>query len=178
MRSAQLCHGQHPTLQRHAVCFMADNGDADATNAPYNRGAQTNAQALRDMETLILSLSFDSDDASRRKKVSTLFQEKLQARTNGEIDHGTPFEILFNQVLIEVGDRIRMEAQAQAQAAAEMSMSLEKDSGDDLPSFPLPAQQKKSQTELQLWALIDMMVQSKTLVRMAAGQLGSEGRFG
>jgi hypothetical protein len=176
MRSAQLYHVQQPTLQRHAICFMAETSDGDATDAPYNCAAQTNAQALQDMEALILSLSFDSDDTSRRGKVSTLFQEKLQTRTNGETDNGTPFEILFNQVLIEIGDRIRTEAMVQA--AAEMSISVDEDSGDDLPSFPLPAQQKKSQTELQLWALIDMMVQSKTLVRMAAGQLGSEGRFG
>jgi hypothetical protein len=59
-----------------------------------------------------------------------------------------------------------------------------------LPSFPLPGQQSrvssdsrdsnlsKSETELQLWALIDMLVQSKTIVKKAAGELGSEGKFG
>lgn len=35
----------------------------------------------------------------------------------------------------------------------------------------------KSEEELQLWALIDMMVQSKTMVKMHMGSLGSKGVF-
>jgi len=35
----------------------------------------------------------------------------------------------------------------------------------------------KSQEELQLWALIDMMVQSKTRVKLHMGSLGSKGEF-
>jgi hypothetical protein len=37
--------------------------------------------------------------------------------------------------------------------------------------------QLKSEEELQLWALIDMMVQSKTRVKMYMGTLGSKGEF-
>lgn len=35
----------------------------------------------------------------------------------------------------------------------------------------------KSPEELQLWALIDMMVQSKTRVKLHMGSLGSKGQF-
>ena len=35
----------------------------------------------------------------------------------------------------------------------------------------------KSPDELQLWALVDMMVQSKTIVKRRNGELGSKGTF-
>lgn len=35
----------------------------------------------------------------------------------------------------------------------------------------------KSPEELQLWALVDMMVQSKTIVKKRNGELGSKGTF-
>lgn len=150
-------------------CCAATAATADGSN---NNSEELQVQAT---EALILSLSFDADDASRRNKLARLFEEKLQNRD----DSSESFVHLFNQVLIIVGDRVRMEAATAAAAAAAAEKETTNDDVDEeeLPSFPLPAQ-KKSQTELQLWALIDMMVQSKTLVRKAAGQLGSEGSFG
>ena len=35
----------------------------------------------------------------------------------------------------------------------------------------------KTEEELQLWALIDMMVQSKTRIKLHMGSLGSKGEF-
>lgn len=135
------------------VCFSA----AEGTNSE--------SQQVQYMEDLILSLSVDANDASRRNKVASLFDEKLKNREGSE-----SFVQLFDQVLITVGDRVRIEAASQKQGKT-------KNENSELSSFPLPVQQK-SQTELQLWALIDMMVQSKTLIKKAAGQWGSERSFG
>lgn len=126
------------------------------------------ATEVEQMEDLILSLSKEPTDDSRRSRVVSVFE-----------GHDARFASLFDQVLIVVGDRVRLEAAAkaeQAQAKQEEENGDDDDDDDNLPSFPLPGQ--KSETELQLWALVDMMVQSKTIVKKAAGQLGSEGRFG
>jgi hypothetical protein len=146
-----------PNCYAAAAAAAADENDSEA-------------QQVQAMEDLILSLSADADDVSRRGKVASLFEEKLKNRDSSE-----SFIHLFDQVLVIVGDRVRMEAVSQHQVAAAEKEKTKSD--EKLPSFPLP-DQHKSETELRLWALVDMMVQSKTIVKKATGQLGSEGSFG
>jgi hypothetical protein len=123
------------------------------------------------MEKLIVSLSKQQTDSVRRKLVAQTFE-----------GHDQRFAALFDEILIQVGDQVRMQA---AQEVQRQEQQAEED--EVMPSFPLPGQQArvnsdsssgKSETELQLWALIDMLVQSKTIVKKAAGELGSKGRFG
>jgi hypothetical protein len=109
-----------------------------------------------DMKELILSLSLEPTDESRRERLAALFGEAL-AKPNGAPKR---FTDLFDKTLIEVGDRVRKEALE----ALEREQNLASDGC-------------KSPQELQVWALIDMMVQSKTLVKKANGELGNGGTF-
>jgi hypothetical protein len=48
---------------------------------------------------------------------------------------------------------------------------------------PAPSAQNRSNSmppsyQKQLWALVDMMVQSKTIIKRKKGELGSQGSFG
>lgn len=113
-----------------------------------------------DIEALIVSLSNVADDQSRREKLALLFQENLQNQDGGEL-----FMKQFNKAMITVGDRIRGDAVKKA-AATMMNQSsnfTNTDKETDLSLIPLP----KSQLERQLWACVDMMVQSKALMKQA-----------
>ena len=50
-----------------------------------------------------------------------------------------------------------------------------KDDGDEQV---VPEEREKTPEELQLWALIDLMVQSKTIIKRANGDLGSKSTLG
>jgi hypothetical protein len=113
-------------------------------------------QETEDMKELILSLSLEPTDESRRERLAELFGEAL-AKPNGAPKR---FTDLFDKTLIEVGDRVRKEALE--------TLECEQN---------LPSDGSKSPQELQVWALIDMMVQSKTLVKKANGELGNGGTF-
>lgn len=133
-------------------------------------------EKVQEMEQLVLSLSKETSDKLRRTRLQQIFEEKMHEELDEE--SSANFTRLFDQVLIVVGDRVRMEAAQQLQAENDTSTTTmgNKQDEDELPSFPLSSQ--KSETQLQLWALVDMMVQSKTIVKRASGQLGSEGEFG
>jgi hypothetical protein len=138
-----------------------------------------------DTRDLIISLSLESTDHDRRMRLKELFHEAL-ARPNGMPKR---FTDLFDVTLAEVGDEIQreakkkfFEAQAAEQAKAKSSDEAsddadvdvvddenDKDGGEDLDL--------KTPDELQLWALVDMMVQSKTIVKKQSGDLGSKGNF-
>jgi hypothetical protein len=125
---------------------------------------------IHEMEEVILSLCFDSDDTSRRRKLSQLMEDNLQ-----NPDGGNTFIKLFDHVLIVVGDRMRLEANKAAIHMTQTDNSAILDN-TPLPSFPLPAQEK-SLTEGRLWACVDMMVQSKTLIKQAKLKLGNRKGF-
>lgn len=113
-------------------------------------------QERKDMKELIVSLSLEPSDESRRERLVGLFGEAL-AKPDGDPKR---FTDLFDKTLIEVGDRVRKEA-------------LEKLEQEQT----IPADGSKTPEELQVWALVDMMVQSKTLVKKANGELGNGGTF-
>ena len=138
------------------------------------------------MRDLILSLSLEKTDHDRRTRVKEVFVEAL-AKPNGMPDR---FSALFDKVLTQVGDEIQMEAKKKffEQQQAEQ----EKEDGDDMEGDSTAAtaaaetsddvtedqeERVKSPEELQLWALVDMMVQSKTIVKKRNGMLGSKGTF-
>jgi hypothetical protein len=152
-------HALNSRKHIRTIGFLLDN---DNLYSPTSK-------RIHDMEEMIISLCFDPDDSSRRLKLSKLFEANLLNK-----DGGNSFIKLFDQVLIIVGDRMRLEAENVARQTTQNDIDGRSD-GSALPSFPFPAQQK-SLTEGRLWACIDMMVQSKILVKQAKVKLGgSEG---
>ena len=102
-------------------------------------------------ENLILSLSKEPTDELRRARLQLIFEDSVQNQTP---ENANLFASQFNQALIKVGDRTRQEARAEAGERQIQDNTAEN-------SQPDP----KSATEFQLWALIDMLVQSKTIVK-------------
>lgn len=124
------------------------------------------------MTDLILSISLEPTDESRRERVVKLFEEEL-AKPNGA---PARFAALFDQVLMVVGERIQndaknraMEAQSTEQAVAE----AKKEEGEEAKKEDF---MDKPPQERQIWALIDLMVQSKMIVKKHNTNLG-EGAF-
>lgn len=92
------------------------------------------------MDDLIKKLSGERDDVERRDKVAQVLGEKLlQPDGHGSSDR---FARLFEERLNAVGDDVRTKAAAEAEAAGENG-------------------QPSEEMGKQLWALVDMMVQSK-----------------
>eukprot|EP00977_Amphora_coffeiformis_P004944 scaffold1055_cov165-Amphora_coffeaeformis.AAC.18 len=98
------------------------------------------------MDDLILSLSMERDDAQRRDKVAQVLGEKL-LQPNG-LGSSDRFAQLFDERLTAVGENVRTQATAQAEAGGENGRPSE-------------------DTGKQLWALVDMMVQSKIIFKKA-----------
>jgi len=136
------------------------------------------SQEVKDMEELIVSLSKEPTDEARRSRVASIFEERL-AGPNGDPER---FSNLFNQVLMIVGDRVKMTAQRQAieMEAAQKDEESENDSKanqeEESPESSSGLNVKTAEQK-QLWALVDMMVQSKTIVKTKNGELGSQGTF-
>ena len=139
------------------------------------------AKEVQEMEDLILCLSREATDASRRGRVEALFRDSALVAPSSppaDIDgvNSPPNRFsaaLFNLVLISVGNRVQKEAQQRALQESpppsddgSVSMATDASSSTDAASSS------------QLWALVDMMVQSKTIVKRARGELGKEGSFG
>ena len=95
------------------------------------------------------------------------------------------FARLFQLSLDNVGEKVQT-------AAREKALERQHNSNDEYVMAKINIQsydgenenvggdvieQLKSPEELQLWALIDMMVQSKTRVKWYMGSLGSKGSF-
>ena len=151
-------------IPNHAKYGMIERYVKSSWNGYYGSSSLLKSHEIQDMEDFVLSLSLDSDDQSRRHTFATLLNEKLQTD-----DYGESFIKLFDNALIVVGDRIR-------QQATELSTSNRHEDVNDtdiLPTFPLPSQQKTN-LEQQLWACVDLMVQSKTLIKSARDKIKNE----
>lgn len=123
------------------------------------------------MDALILSLSLEPTDTSRRQRLASVFAVELSKTASRR-----RFADLFDQVLAIVGDRVQLEAKKKAalerQTQDESDDEEVEESDDDSGDF---MSMGKSPEERQLWALVDMMVQSKTLAKKAFGELGNKG---
>jgi hypothetical protein len=140
------------------------------------------AAEVEEMEQLILSISREATDQLRRDRLRAIFIEALST-PNG--DDPQRFIDLFNQTLIIVGDRVKREAQQKFLKLQEAEAAEKDDVDNDESSLTPPPDEaapdvprEKTPDELQLWALIDMMVQSKTIVKKESGELGNKGTFG
>jgi hypothetical protein len=146
-----------------------DAGDDDDDYSPAE---------VSEMEELIISLADEETDDSRRSRLTSVFEQAL-AKPDAQ-----RFSDLFDQSLIRIGEAARQVAQQKAMAIhqqqqIEESKIIQQEQVDEEPEIigNLVAKQK-TKDERQLWSLVDMMVQSKTLVRARKGKLGSEGTFG
>jgi hypothetical protein len=159
---------RQPTLSPLVVFSTSDFISSDYSN-----------EEKQEMRDLVLSLSLESTDEDRRTRLKDIFHEAL-ARPNGAPKR---FSDLFDTLLAKVGAEVQDEAKKrffEAQAAKQEQVEnvtevLSDDAVDD--NEEEAGEKVKSPDELQLWALVDMMVQSKTIVKRENGDLGSKGTF-
>jgi hypothetical protein len=128
---------------------------------------------VKEMEGLIISLSLEPTDESRRERLHSIFDEAL-ARPNGRPEQ---FSDLFDQALVTVGEEVKAEAQKAALESQETASLPEEQSEDTDQDEASSSSTEKSPQQRQLWALVDMMVQSKTIVKKHSGELGNRGTF-
>jgi hypothetical protein len=157
---------------------VIENGFHPMVLASATEGSESseNSEAeVQKMRDLILSLSLEPTDHDRRMRLKDVFHEQLD-RPNGTPNR---FTDLFDQTLIVLGDDLQAEAKKKFfkdQAAAQ-------DKGEDEkvelvePNEEYSKPREKTPEELRLWALVDMMVQSKTIVKKVNGELGTQGTF-
>lgn len=137
---------------------------------------------LQEMRELILSLSQEPTDQDRRQRMEQVFQETL-TRPNGGPKQ---FSDLFGEVLAKVGEEVQTEAKEkfwkEQEKLAETTIETKAPNDDEATDDTAAAaetetERVKTPDELQLWALVDMMVQSRTIVKKANGELGGKGNF-
>jgi hypothetical protein len=135
-------------------------------------GHDYTSDEVKEMDKLIMLLSLENNDECRRRKVAALFAEEL-AKPHGYPDR---FTQLFDSVLMIAGQRVQNEAKIKAeQQTKEQEPAGIVEDVDYTETAYVP--REKSPAELQLWAFIDMMVQTKTLAKKAKGELGNQGSF-
>lgn len=125
-----------------------------ATTTPLQASADSDEfteQEVAKMDDLITSLSLLVEDQERRDKVAQVLGEKL-LEPNG-LRSSDRFVALFDDRLTSMGNVIREKAAAEAEANNR--------DGQEGSGKPSEASGK------QLWALIDMMVQSKIIFKQA-----------
>lgn len=157
---------------------------------------------IQDMNKLISDLSKEQNDDLRRQKLADIFDKELVAATtaaaeeasdstttdnsdsssNGEVilpQEIPRFAQLFQYSLDIIGENVQNAAREKAMELNENAVHVIEDTnnsnGEVVPGTG--SERIKSEEELQLWALIDMMVQSKTRVKLYMGSLGSKGAF-
>ena len=140
------------------------------------------------MKDLIIDLSKEGTDDVRRSRLQAIINDGLE---QGDAE---TFSALFQQALEAVGNEVQAEARVLAmqryeetinEEAVATAAALSDDSNTNGESSPIRVEKVnetsegtiKSPLETQLWALVDMMVQSKTMIKKAKGQLGSKGTF-
>lgn len=126
------------------------------------------------MHDVIVSLSEESNDDARRSRLKQILEIGLTGPNGGP----KRFAVLFERVLTQVGEQVQREAREKyserAAASAEEENGddnldtesvSEKDESTETGSTPDDKPVEKSPEELKLWALVDMMVQSKTAIK-------------
>jgi len=139
-----------------------------------NASIECSESEANEIKELIHSLSLETDDETRRGKLASLLEEKLKQEDE---NNSAKFAHLWDTTLIQMGEEIQNQARADAE---KKSLTQDDDSGvansgkkyADEQSLPQDDDsgvsnggKKKSAKELQLWAMVDMMIQSKSVIR-------------
>lgn len=111
---------------------------------------------------MILSLAEETDDSVRRQNLSKLLKEKLQ---QPDAAQAAQFAILWDKTVIEVGTQVQEDARINAErqiAIKENEKSMDCDMEDFNGNVETTT---KSHFDLKLWAMVDMMIQSKQIIK-------------
>ena len=178
----------------------SDNEAADGNNldktpptSPPAEPLEFTTDEIQEMETLILELSKEQNDELRRQKLADILDKELvppvsstnnstTTDDNNSSERTLPQEIprfarLFQYSLDTIGESVQTAAREKAMELTENSLHVIEDTSTGQFVEGTGPDRIKSEEEMQLWALIDMMVQSKTRVKLYMGSLGSKGAF-
>jgi hypothetical protein len=136
-----------PVLRLPSRLPVASNTNNDKDDADVSPEEQ-----VQRMEELILSLSLVADDAPRRDKVAQVLAAQLD-QPNVDSSKIDRFIRLFEQRLTLMGEQVQTEARA---AAAQRTAA----EGEETV-----ASEEENTRAKQLWALVDIMVQSKVIFK-------------
>jgi hypothetical protein len=115
--------------------------------------------------SLILSLSEETNDEVRRKKLSSLLSENLNQEDSVK---AAKFAHLWDKIVIEMGSKVQEDARTKAQESdASKSEDKNTNSAPEVASSQDGNAGVKSAEELKLWIMIDMMIQSKQIIKSA-----------
>lgn len=127
--------------RRHCPWQAADGND---------NGSAFSEEEVQKMDDLILSLSLETQDDQRRDRVAQALGAKI-LEPNG-LGSSERFMRLFEERLTIMGNAVRDKAASQAQ--------------DDQQGVMVPGQPSEAVGK-QLWALVDIMIQSKVIFKQA-----------
>ena len=191
IRSSTISKSSYKTTshRNNNVIVLRESSDDDGGGAASPISPNFTKEEIESMNKVILSLSKETDDEKRRERLAGIFDSEFAYDKNAgeEVDADIPprFAQLFQTSLDIVGQEIQTAAREAAEKQLQQDQWREQDTDDiekDLFKEIEATEKKrvervKSLEELQLWALIDMMIQSKTRVKKYMGSLGSKGEF-
>ena len=136
---------------------------SDKDDANYDNYTPAEVTQMKDV---IVSLSQESDDQARRLRLQTIMEVGLAGPNGGP----KRFATLFERVLTQVGEQVQNDAREKYSERASEEENSEEDAEKDVVQEGDEGSSKgkapeKSPEELKLWALVDMMVQSKTMLK-------------
>ena len=137
---------------------------SDINSVRFQSPGNEDEVALSEIKKKILSLSLEQNDEKRRSMISSIIDEKISQADS-------QFLQIWDETLIQVGSELQDEARRLAMNEKESVEDGYKESTVSNGTTPDVGEQKtanKSKEELQLWATIDMMIQSKTLIKKAS----------
>lgn len=132
---------------------------------------QDDSSLSDEIRELILSLSLETDDETRRGKISSLLSERLLNQDN--VKDSAKFAHLWDVNVIQIGGEIQNEARLEAEQkqSSDALLSVEDEERekandenvvDDDADTKIDTRRKK---EKQLWSMVDMMIQSKSVIK-------------
>lgn len=142
------------------LCTYTRSASPTLIRLQASNSEEYTAVEIDEMRDLILSISKERDDEERRLKLSSLIIEKTSQE---DVIAGARFVQLWDKMIIQVGGEVQKEAINRAKTQKIVPIEVEADPDAIKKDKP----REKSEDELQLWALVDMMVQSKTIVKKA-----------
>jgi len=118
-------------------------------------GDEPTSDEVKAVRKTILSVSEEGDDEKRRSNLSSLINQKIS-------EDDQQFLQIWDKAIIQLGEELQAEARVKITETQATQTEGSSDASDEAKEG------EKSKEELQLWALIDMMIQSKTLIKKAS----------
>jgi len=147
--------------------MLSSSGSDDVNSREVdNTPTEFTRTEINEMEKLIESLSREADDDKRRKRLADMLDVELAA----DASNAESFTKLFQLSLDNIGERVQANArelalEKQQQEELKLADIYNADNVGNPIEADVVVRREKSEEELQLWALIDMMVQSKTRIK-------------